>query len=263
MEDRSELSRIVFGETVVVLTRDLSVMNPNLVSGLQGLVVWKAGELHVEGRFPSGHRRGELEGLRHRPGEEGNADPGRPAAGDPQTPHDGRGIATPSRSFNPKSAAPGALSGPRPPSAGRGEPFPVGSHPARRNSDRYFSPYSCRPVKRIPAFIPERRAPSISDQPSPTWTANSGRLRSCSSAARKILGGGFRPGVLVAESVRLDEVIEPHPPKDWPEKPARFPHRVRDHPDPVSPVRSSRRADRAPEPTRKGISPTARSRAST
>ena len=52
MEDRSELSRVVFGETVVVLTRDLSVMNPNLVTGSQGLVVGKIASYTLKVQFP-------------------------------------------------------------------------------------------------------------------------------------------------------------------------------------------------------------------
>ncbi|MGI0071533.1 MAG: hypothetical protein ACRECT_05650 [Thermoplasmata archaeon] len=52
MEDRSQLSRIVFGETVVILTRDLSVMNPNLVAGSQGLVVGKLASYTLKVSFP-------------------------------------------------------------------------------------------------------------------------------------------------------------------------------------------------------------------
>jgi hypothetical protein len=52
MEDRSELSRIVFGQTRVVLTRDLSVMNPNLVEGAQGLVVGKLANYTLKVAFP-------------------------------------------------------------------------------------------------------------------------------------------------------------------------------------------------------------------
>jgi hypothetical protein len=52
MEDRSELSRIVFGETRVILTRDLSVMNPNLVAGSQGLVVGKLASYTLKVAFP-------------------------------------------------------------------------------------------------------------------------------------------------------------------------------------------------------------------
>jgi hypothetical protein len=52
MEDRSELSRIVFGETRVILTRDLSVMNPNLVAGSQGLVIGKLASYTLKVAFP-------------------------------------------------------------------------------------------------------------------------------------------------------------------------------------------------------------------
>jgi len=52
MEDRAELTHVVFGETVVVLTRDLSVMNPNLVQGSQGLVVGKLANYTLKVAFP-------------------------------------------------------------------------------------------------------------------------------------------------------------------------------------------------------------------
>jgi hypothetical protein len=52
MEDRGELSKIVFGETRVVLTRDLSVMNPNLVPGAQGLVIGKLASYTLKVAFP-------------------------------------------------------------------------------------------------------------------------------------------------------------------------------------------------------------------
>jgi hypothetical protein len=52
MEDRAELQRVVFGETVVVLTRDLSVMNPNLVAGSKGLVVGKLANYTLKVAFP-------------------------------------------------------------------------------------------------------------------------------------------------------------------------------------------------------------------
>ena len=52
MEDREELNRIVFGQTRVVLTRDLSVMNPNLVTGSQGLVVGKLANYTLKVAFP-------------------------------------------------------------------------------------------------------------------------------------------------------------------------------------------------------------------
>lgn len=52
MEDRKELERVVFGETRVILTRDLSVMNPNLVEGSQGLVVGKIANYTLKVAFP-------------------------------------------------------------------------------------------------------------------------------------------------------------------------------------------------------------------
>ena len=52
MEDRNELSRIVFHQTRVILTRDLSVMNPNLVVGSQGLVVGKLANYTLKVAFP-------------------------------------------------------------------------------------------------------------------------------------------------------------------------------------------------------------------
>lgn len=52
MEDRAELGRIVFGQTRVVLTRDLSIMNPNLVPGAQGLVVGKLANYTLKVAFP-------------------------------------------------------------------------------------------------------------------------------------------------------------------------------------------------------------------
>jgi hypothetical protein len=52
MEDRSELARVVFHQTRVVLTRDLSVMNPNLVAGSQGLVVGKLANYTLKVAFP-------------------------------------------------------------------------------------------------------------------------------------------------------------------------------------------------------------------
>jgi hypothetical protein len=52
MEDRSELARIVFGQTRVVLIRDLSMMNPNLVAGSQGLVVGKIANYTLKVAFP-------------------------------------------------------------------------------------------------------------------------------------------------------------------------------------------------------------------
>lgn len=52
MEDREELAQIVFGETRVILTRDLSVMNPNLVAGSQGLVIGKLASYTLKVAFP-------------------------------------------------------------------------------------------------------------------------------------------------------------------------------------------------------------------
>jgi hypothetical protein len=52
MKDRSELNRIVFQQTRVVLTKDLSVMNPNLVAGAQGLVIGKLANYTLKVAFP-------------------------------------------------------------------------------------------------------------------------------------------------------------------------------------------------------------------
>jgi hypothetical protein len=52
MRDRSELQRIQFNQTRVILTRDLSVMNPNLVVGAQGLVVGKLASYTLKVAFP-------------------------------------------------------------------------------------------------------------------------------------------------------------------------------------------------------------------
>ena len=52
MQDRNELGRIVFNETRVVLNRDLSVMNPNLVAGSQGLVIGKLASYTLKVAFP-------------------------------------------------------------------------------------------------------------------------------------------------------------------------------------------------------------------
>lgn len=46
------MERLVFGETRVVLTRDLSVMNPNLAPGAQGLVVGKLANYTMKVAFP-------------------------------------------------------------------------------------------------------------------------------------------------------------------------------------------------------------------
>lgn len=52
MRDKSELNRVVFGQTRVILTRDLSIMNPNLVEGAQGLVVGKLANYTLKVAFP-------------------------------------------------------------------------------------------------------------------------------------------------------------------------------------------------------------------
>ncbi len=52
MEDRGELQRIILGQTRVVLNRDLSTMNPNLVAGSQGLVVGKIANYTLKVAFP-------------------------------------------------------------------------------------------------------------------------------------------------------------------------------------------------------------------
>jgi hypothetical protein len=52
VQDRSELQQVVFGETRVVLNRDLSVMNPNLVAGSQGLVIGKLANYTLKVAFP-------------------------------------------------------------------------------------------------------------------------------------------------------------------------------------------------------------------
>jgi hypothetical protein len=52
MEERSDLAKIVFGQTRVILTRDLSVMNPNLVVGSQGLVIGKLANYTLKVAFP-------------------------------------------------------------------------------------------------------------------------------------------------------------------------------------------------------------------
>lgn len=52
MRDRSELQRVVMNQTRVVLVRDLSIMNPNLVVGAQGLVVGKLASYTLKIAFP-------------------------------------------------------------------------------------------------------------------------------------------------------------------------------------------------------------------
>ena len=52
MKDRSDLNRIVVNQTRVILTRDLSVMNPNLVEGAQGLVIGTLANYTLKVAFP-------------------------------------------------------------------------------------------------------------------------------------------------------------------------------------------------------------------
>lgn len=52
MEDHAALAQIVFGKTRVILNRDLSVMNPNLAVGSQGLVVGKLANYTLKVAFP-------------------------------------------------------------------------------------------------------------------------------------------------------------------------------------------------------------------
>jgi hypothetical protein len=52
MKERSELERIVFGQTRVLLNKDLSIMNPNLVEGSSGLVVGKVATYTLKVAFP-------------------------------------------------------------------------------------------------------------------------------------------------------------------------------------------------------------------
>lgn len=52
MKDRAELERIVFGQTRVILTRDLSTTNPNLVVGAQGMVIAKLANYTLKVAFP-------------------------------------------------------------------------------------------------------------------------------------------------------------------------------------------------------------------
>ncbi|HXQ93888.1 MAG TPA: hypothetical protein VN864_01775 [Thermoplasmata archaeon] len=52
MKNREELQRVVFGKTRVTLTRDLSIMNPNLVEGANGLVVGKLATYTLKVAFP-------------------------------------------------------------------------------------------------------------------------------------------------------------------------------------------------------------------
>ncbi len=52
MQERSELDRVVIGQTQVVLTKDLSIMNPNLVEGSTGLVIGKIASYTLKVQFP-------------------------------------------------------------------------------------------------------------------------------------------------------------------------------------------------------------------
>jgi len=52
VQNREDLQKIRFGETRVILSRDLSVMNPNLVEGSQGLVVGKLANYTLKVAFP-------------------------------------------------------------------------------------------------------------------------------------------------------------------------------------------------------------------
>jgi hypothetical protein len=52
MQEHAELDRIVIGQTRVVLNKDLSVMNPNLVEGSTGLVVGKIANYTLKVAFP-------------------------------------------------------------------------------------------------------------------------------------------------------------------------------------------------------------------
>jgi hypothetical protein len=53
MQDRDELHRIVFGETRVILTREMIRTNPNLVVGAQGLVLGKLANYTLKVAFPN------------------------------------------------------------------------------------------------------------------------------------------------------------------------------------------------------------------
>jgi hypothetical protein len=53
MKDRSELSRVELNRTRVRLNKDLSVMNPSLVEGTEGLVVGKLANYTLKVRFPA------------------------------------------------------------------------------------------------------------------------------------------------------------------------------------------------------------------
>ncbi len=53
MKDRNELSRVENGRTRVRLTKDLTVMNPALVEGSEGLVVGRLANYTMKVRFPA------------------------------------------------------------------------------------------------------------------------------------------------------------------------------------------------------------------
>ena len=53
MRDRDEVKRVEFGRTRVRLTKDMSVMNPALVEGAQGLVVGMLANYTLKVRFPA------------------------------------------------------------------------------------------------------------------------------------------------------------------------------------------------------------------
>jgi hypothetical protein len=52
MKDQGELARVVNNQTRVVLVRDLSVMNPNLIPGASGLVVGRIATYTLKVAFP-------------------------------------------------------------------------------------------------------------------------------------------------------------------------------------------------------------------
>lgn len=52
MRDRAELKHIIPGQTRVILTRDLSAMNPNLVPRAQGLVISQLANYTLKVAFP-------------------------------------------------------------------------------------------------------------------------------------------------------------------------------------------------------------------
>lgn len=53
MEDRADLAKVVVGKTRVVLTKDLSIMNPNLVEGATGLVIGSLATYTLKVSFPA------------------------------------------------------------------------------------------------------------------------------------------------------------------------------------------------------------------